>query len=94
MSSSCFLGLLGMKQGPLFQIKDGLPVSREFAVNNVCQVLQALGLESCHCAGHSFRIMEQQLQQHIGVFLIQQLKYWADGRVKHSRLTFVCPGNG
>ena len=53
-----YLAVRGMKQGPLFQIKDGLPVSREFVVNNVnvCQVLQALGLESSHCAGHSFQI--------------------------------------
>ena len=52
-----YLAVRGMKQGPLFQTKDGLPVSREFAVNNVCQVLQALGLESSHCAGHNFRII-------------------------------------
>ena len=43
----------GMKQGQLFQTKDGLPVSREFVVNNVHKALQALGLESSHYAGHS-----------------------------------------
>ena len=52
-----YLAVRGMKQGPLFQTKDGLPVSREFVVNNVRQVLQALGLESSHYAGHNFRII-------------------------------------
>ena len=88
-----YLAVRGMKQGPLFQTKDGLPVARESVVNNVRQVLQALGLESSHYVGHSFEL-QQQLQQQSRVFLIQQLKYWADGRVKHFRLTFVCLGNG
>ena len=51
-----YLAVRGMKQGPLFQTKDGQPVSREFVVDNVRQALQALGLESTHYAGHSFRI--------------------------------------
>ena len=51
-----YLAVRGMKQGPLFQTKDGQPVSREFVVDNVRQALRALGLESTHYAGHSFRI--------------------------------------
>ena len=51
-----YLAVRGMKQGPLFQMKDGRPFTRESMVHNVHQALQTLGLETSHYAGHSFRI--------------------------------------
>ena len=51
-----YLAVRGMKQGPLFQRKDGRPLTRECVVHNIRQALQTLGLESSHYAGHSFRI--------------------------------------
>ena len=51
-----YLAVRGMKQGPLFQMKDGQPLTRECVVHNVRQALQTLGLESSHYACHSFRI--------------------------------------
>ena len=51
-----YLAVRGMKQGPLFQMKDGQPLTRECVVHNVRQALQTLGSESSHYAGHSFRI--------------------------------------
>jgi len=51
-----YLAVRGMKQGPLFLIIDEHPLRRECIIDNICQALQTLGLESSHYAGHSFRI--------------------------------------
>ena len=69
----CPVAARGMKQGPLFQRKDGQPLSRECVVHNIRQALNTLGLESSHYAGHSFSLeLGQQPQQRSEVSLILQ----------------------
>ena len=51
-----YLAVRGMQPDPLFQWKDGRPLTREAIVSHVRQALHVLGLESSHYAGHSFRI--------------------------------------
>ena len=49
-----YLAVSGMQQGPLFQWKDGRPLTWEVIVSHIRQALQVLGLESSHYAGYSF----------------------------------------
>ena len=51
-----FIALRGQRHGPLFSFSDGRFLTRQNFVPRIRQALSALGLESSHYSGHSFRI--------------------------------------
>jgi len=51
-----FLLSHGNKGGPLFQFRDGRPLTRQLFVVAVHDALQAAGVEAASYAGHSLRI--------------------------------------
>ena len=50
-----YLAIRGGNQGPLFQFKDGSPLTRSAFVRTVKEALQSLGYPSNRYSGHSFR---------------------------------------
>ena len=51
-----YMAVRGAKPGPLFQFKDGRPLTRDRLISNVRVALDSLGIVSEHYSGHSFRI--------------------------------------
>lgn len=51
-----YLSVRGFDNGPLFQWRDGSPLTRQALVAKVRQILSAAGIEASHYSGHSFRI--------------------------------------
>ena len=51
-----YLAVRGALPGPLFQLQDGSPLTKDYFIQKLRAALTNIGLEASQYAGHSFRI--------------------------------------
>lgn len=51
-----YLSVRGFDQGPLFQLRDGRPLTKQMFGDRVKKALERAGVDPTHYSGHSFRI--------------------------------------
>ena len=73
------------RAGPFFQFHNGIPLSRERLVTQVCQALLAAGKDPTPYSGYSFRIGATSTAAERGVedLLIKILGHWESAAYQH-----------